>query len=76
MISAAFKDPEDCVDPVAVGSTKNGEKARETKAAGGGHGAAPAGESEAAPAAEGGSADVVAEAPAEEPPETAPAKKH
>ncbi|ANL23568.1 hypothetical protein AMJ96_CH03911 [Rhizobium sp. N113] len=74
MISSGFKDPEDCVDPVAVGSTKNGEKAKETKAAGGAHGAAPAAESEAAPAhepapaREGASADVVAEAPAEEPP--------
>nr|WP_210273263.1 hypothetical protein [Rhizobium sp. WYCCWR 11128] len=36
MISAAFKDPEDCVDPVAVASTKG-----EGKAAAGGHGAAP-----------------------------------
>jgi hypothetical protein len=35
MISAAFKDPEDCVDPVAVASTKG-----EGKAAGG-HGVAP-----------------------------------
>jgi hypothetical protein len=35
MISTAFKDPEDCVDPVAVASTKS-----EGKAAGG-HGVAP-----------------------------------
>ncbi|NEK55746.1 hypothetical protein GUK36_41690, partial [Rhizobium leguminosarum] len=75
MISAAFKDPEDCVDPVAVGSTKNGEKGKEKKAAGGGHGAVPPAESEAAPAAEGRGADVVAEAPAEEPPAEA-AKSH
>ncbi|ARO31834.1 hypothetical protein NXC14_CH03950 [Rhizobium sp. NXC14] len=72
MISAGFKDPEDCVDPVAVASTKGeatGKKIEEKdkKAEGGGHGAAPAAESEPAPAAEGDGADVVAEAPAEEP---------
>ncbi len=65
MISAGFKDPEDCVDPVAVGSTKNEEKGK--KAAGGERAEAPAAESEAAPAAE-GKGEVVAEAPAEEPP--------
>ncbi|MBX4891521.1 hypothetical protein [Rhizobium bangladeshense] len=69
MISASFKDPEDCVDPVAVASTKHDEKGK--KDAGDGHGAAPAAESEAAPAAENEGADVVAEAPAEEPPEEA-----
>jgi hypothetical protein len=68
MISAGFKDPEDCVDPVAVASTKNEEKGKEKKPAGGGHGAAPATESEAAPAAKSAGADMVAEAPAEEPP--------
>lgn len=71
MISASFKDPEDCVDPVAVASTKGGEKAK--KAEGGGHGVAPAAETEAAPVAEGGhGADAPAEAPAEEPPADAP----
>nr|WP_206121163.1 hypothetical protein [Rhizobium leguminosarum] len=69
MISDAFKDPEDCVDPVAVASTKSEEKGK--KAAGGGHGAATAAESEAAPAAGGHGAD----APAEEPPAEA-AKTH
>nr|WP_205930722.1 hypothetical protein [Rhizobium leguminosarum] len=69
MISAAFKDPEDCVDPVAVASTKSEEKGKKT--AGGGHGAATAAESEAAPAAGGHGAD----APAEEPPAEA-AKTH
>nr|WP_246792301.1 hypothetical protein [Rhizobium leguminosarum] len=73
MISAAFKDPEDCVDPVAVASTRSEEKGK--KAAGGGHGAAPAAESEAAPAAGGHGADAVAEAPVEEPPAEA-AKTH
>ncbi|ABC92413.1 hypothetical conserved protein [Rhizobium etli CFN 42] len=78
LISAGFKDPEDCVDPVAVASTKGedtGNKAEEKKAEGGGHGAAPAAESEAAPAAESEGADVVAEAPAEEQPAEA-AKAH
>ncbi|RXT26678.1 hypothetical protein B5P46_13030 [Rhizobium leguminosarum] len=75
MISAAFKDLEDCVDPVAVASTRNEEKGK--KATGGGHGAAPAAESEAAPAAEGHGADAVGEAPAEEPPaEASPSKSH
>lgn len=76
-LNAAFKDPEDCVDPVAVASTKSDEKSKGKKAAGGAHGAAPAAESEAAPAptAEGGG-DVVAEAPAGESAEAAPAKSH
>nr|WP_246805796.1 hypothetical protein [Rhizobium leguminosarum] len=73
MISAVFKDPEDCVDPVAVASTRSEEKGK--KAAGGGHGAAPAAESEAAPAADGHGADAVAEAPVAEPPAEA-AKTH
>ncbi|MBX5226633.1 hypothetical protein HJC02_09485 [Rhizobium sp. NLR4a] len=77
MISASFKDPEDCVDPVAVASTKGeatGKKTedKDNKAEGGGHGAAPAAESEAPPAAESHGADAVAEAPAEEPPAQAP----
>nr|WP_210274538.1 hypothetical protein [Rhizobium leguminosarum] len=64
MISAAFKDPEDCVDPVAVGSTKG-----EGKAAAGGHGAAPeTKEPSAQEQAVKDAATPAEDAPAEEPP--------
>ena len=63
MISAAFKDPEDCVDPVAVASTKG-----EGKAAGG-HGVAPeAKERSAVEQAAKDAATPAKAAPEEEPP--------
>ncbi|SCB59588.1 hypothetical protein GA0061105_107278 [Rhizobium aethiopicum] len=80
MISAAFKEPEDCVDPVAVASTKGDEAdkkaaAKNKKADGVGHGVAPEAGSEAAPAAGDHGTDTMSEAPAEEPPAEA-AKTH